>query len=164
MSKCQATFTRPDNTMVVCQLESGHEHRHQWFEGPHGVKWLDRCEAMTGGDKRCQLESGHGGKHFWKPEDDAAAHEHWGPNRVPAAALSEEKVDHPVHYGGADNPYEVIKVLDAWGLGFCLGNAVKYIARAGKKDATLLDLAKARWYIQHEIERLMAKEKAKEKV
>jgi hypothetical protein len=67
-----------------------------------------------------------------------------------------EAVNHPAHYGGADNQYEAIKVIDAWGLGFSLGNAVKYIARAGKKgDApTLQDLKKARWYIDHEIARL----------
>lgn len=30
-------------------------------------------------------------------------------------------VDHPDHYGGADNPYETIKVIEAWNLGFCIG-------------------------------------------
>lgn len=60
---------------------------------------------------------------------------------------TEETVDHPPHYGGADNPYEAIKVIEAWGLGFHLGNAVKYIARAGKKGAALEDLKKARWYL-----------------
>ncbi len=39
-------------------------------------------------------------------------------------------VDHPAHYGGADNPYETINVIEAWDLGFHLGNVVKYIARA----------------------------------
>lgn len=62
-----------------------------------------------------------------------------------------EVVDHPAHYGGADNPYEAIKVIEAWGLGFCLGNTVKYIARAGKKDATIQELKKARWYLDREI-------------
>lgn len=61
-------------------------------------------------------------------------------------------VDHPAHYGGADNPYEAIKVIEAWGLGFCLGNTVKYIARAGKKGDALEDLKKARWYLDHEIQ------------
>ncbi|WP_249320145.1 DUF3310 domain-containing protein [Yeguia hominis] len=41
-------------------------------------------------------------------------------------------IDHPEYYGGA-NIYEAINVIEAWGLGFHLGNAVKYIARAGKK-------------------------------
>lgn len=59
-----------------------------------------------------------------------------------------ERIDHPPHYGGADNPYEAIKVIEAWSLGFSLGNAVKYIARAGKKDDRLEDLRKARWYVR----------------
>ena len=51
-----------------------------------------------------------------------------------------EAVNHPAHYGGEDNPYEAIKVIDAWGLGFCLGNTVKYIARAGYKTSAVDDL------------------------
>lgn len=73
-----------------------------------------------------------------------------------------EAVNHPAHYGGADNPYEAIKVIEAWELGFCLGNTVKYISRAGKKGDSLTeipkkrieDLKKARWYLDREIERL----------
>ena len=67
-----------------------------------------------------------------------------------------EKVDHPAHYGGGDNVYEHIKVVEAWGLGYHLGNATKYIARAGKKPGadTVEDLKKAIWYIQREIERV----------
>lgn len=81
-----------------------------------------------------------------------------------------EAVNHPAHYGGEDNPYEAIKVIDAWDLSFCLGNTVKYISRAGRKvfntdlfrtkdehdeavrQARLEDLRKARWYLDHEIE------------
>ena len=44
-----------------------------------------------------------------------------------------EQVNHPQHYGGKDNPFEAIKVIEAWDLDFCLGNAVKYISRAAKK-------------------------------
>ena len=61
-------------------------------------------------------------------------------------------VDHPTHYGGAENPYEAIKVIEAWDLGFHLGNTVKYIARAGKKGARLEDLQKAAWYLNRAIE------------
>ena len=64
---------------------------------------------------------------------------------------TDEQVNHPAHYGGADNPYEAIKVIEAWELGFCLGNTVKYISRAGKKDDVLQDLKKARWYLDREI-------------
>lgn len=69
-----------------------------------------------------------------------------------------DEVSHPPHYGGAENPYEVIKVIRAWALWFALGNAVKYIARAGRKDPAKLieDLKKARWYIDDEIAYLEA--------
>ncbi len=66
----------------------------------------------------------------------------------------DEMVDHPNHYGGEDNPYEAIKVIEAWGLGFNLGNSVKYISRAGKKLDILEDLQKASWYINREINKL----------
>lgn len=64
-------------------------------------------------------------------------------------------VNHPQHYGGEQNVYEAIKVIEAWRLNFCLGNVVKYISRAGKKMNTpiLEDLKKARWYLDREIER-----------
>ncbi|MCK1583237.1 DUF3310 domain-containing protein [Bradyrhizobium sp. 168] len=66
-----------------------------------------------------------------------------------------DAVNHPPHYGGADSPYEAIKVIEAWGLGFCLGNTVKYISRAGKKaDPVLQDLKKARWYLDRAIQAL----------
>lgn len=42
-------------------------------------------------------------------------------------------VDHPRHYGGKNNLYEAIKVIEAWDLGFNLGNSIKYISRAEKK-------------------------------
>lgn len=67
------------------------------------------------------------------------------------SATKPEAVDHPAHYGGADNPYEAIKVIEAWGLGFNLGNTVKYIAREAHKGAALEDLKKARWYLDREI-------------
>jgi hypothetical protein len=60
-------------------------------------------------------------------------------------------VDHPAHYGGADNTYEAIKVIEAWELGFNLGNAVKYVSRAGKKGDAIEDLEKAAWYLNREI-------------
>jgi hypothetical protein len=67
-----------------------------------------------------------------------------------------EAVNHPAHYGGADNPYEVIKVIEAWELDFHLGTAVKYIPRAGKKDPQkeIEDLEKSVFYIQRKIDLL----------
>lgn len=66
-------------------------------------------------------------------------------------------VDHPAHYGG-DTTYEVIKVAEAWGLDkdAYLFNVVKYVARAGKKDAAkeLEDLKKGLFYYQRRIKQL----------
>jgi hypothetical protein len=74
--------------------------------------------------------------------------------RISGKPPTEEAVDHPAHYGGENNPYEAIKVIEALGLGFNLGNAFKYIARAGKKDPAkaLEDLKKGAWYLNREIE------------
>jgi hypothetical protein len=67
-------------------------------------------------------------------------------------------VNHPNHYGGEDNPYEVIKVCEAWGLHLdaYLFNVVKYIARAGIKDPAkeLEDLKKASFYLDRKIKNL----------
>jgi hypothetical protein len=64
----------------------------------------------------------------------------------------------PVHYGGDGNVYEVFNVLEAWGLDkdFYLGNVIKYIARAGKKDKSkeLEDLEKAEVYLKRRIAEL----------
>jgi len=67
-----------------------------------------------------------------------------------------DAVNNPAHYGGLGNLYEAIKVIEAWGLCFCLGNTVKYISRAGKKDPKKLieDLEKAAWYLQRKIAQL----------
>lgn len=68
----------------------------------------------------------------------------------------DQNVQHPIYYGGADDPYEAIKVIEAWNLGFHLGNTVRYISRAGKKDgnSATQDLKKALFYLNREIELL----------
>ena len=81
---------------------------------------------------------------------------------IPVRAIAEkhkEMVNHPSHYGGADNVYETIKVIEAWNLeDFCLGNTIKYISRAGKKDVSkkgiIEDLKKALFYLQRKISNL----------
>lgn len=65
-----------------------------------------------------------------------------------------DMVNHPQHYGGKDNPMEVIKIIDHYQLPFSLGNTLKYILRADKKANKLEDLKKAAWYLQHEITKL----------
>lgn len=69
----------------------------------------------------------------------------------PFTTQNEESVNHPKHYN--TGKFEVIDVIEDWKLGFNLGNAVKYIARAGKKnpEKELEDLEKAAWYLNREI-------------
>lgn len=66
-----------------------------------------------------------------------------------------ENIEHPKHYGGEDNPFEAIKIIEAHNLNFNLGNALKYIIRAGKKRRATRkeDLEKAIWYLKRETER-----------
>lgn len=69
-----------------------------------------------------------------------------------------DSVNHPTYY--ASGKIEVIDFIEDKGLGFNLGNVVKYVARAGKKKSTgksteakaLEDLKKAAWYLQREIQ------------
>jgi Protein of unknwon function (DUF3310) len=65
-----------------------------------------------------------------------------------------EAVNHPAHYGGADNEFETIKVIEGLGegigMGMSIGNALKYLSRAGKKDKEKVveDLQKCIWYLK----------------
>lgn len=64
-----------------------------------------------------------------------------------------DQVNHPLHYQGRN--LEVIDVIESFDLNFSLGNAVKYILRAGKKANRNEDLKKAIWYLQREIDNEM---------
>lgn len=67
-------------------------------------------------------------------------------------------VNHPPHYNvGA---IEVIDVIENFGLGFHLGNVVKYVLRSAYKGSMLEDLKKSRWYLDREIARLETEEAA----
>lgn len=68
----------------------------------------------------------------------------------------EDNVNHPSHYAEG-RKYEPIDVIEDWELDFCLGNAVKYISRAGRKSDELEDLKKARWYLDRKISNLEGK-------
>lgn len=65
-------------------------------------------------------------------------------------------VNHPSHY--TQGKIEVIEFIEDQAIGYHLGNTVKYICRAGKKDPTktIEDLEKAEWYLRRRIEQLKA--------
>ena len=66
-------------------------------------------------------------------------------------AATHDAVEHPQHY--TFGAIEVIDAIEAWQLGFHLGNVVKYVARSARKGSYLEDLRKARWYLDREIQR-----------
>lgn len=113
------------------------------------------------------LKSNPAGKQYLQHEDELAER-----NKLLERRQQERRISslggadaiRPAHYGGADNPYEVIKVLEAWGIhDFCVGNTIKYLARNGKKydgvDLEIEELKKAEFYLHRKIEQ---KEKARE--
>jgi hypothetical protein len=73
-------------------------------------------------------------------------------------------VDHPRHYNVGK--IEAITVIEDWqrgwpsDLAFHLGNAIKYIARAGKKDDIVQDLKKARWYVDRALSVMESRDEA----
>lgn len=80
--------------------------------------------------------------------------------------MTSSNVTHPSHYNSGK--IEVIEFIEDLGFGpaFCRGNAIKYLARAGKKDPSkeIEDLEKAQWYVNREIEQLKAKKEGREPV
>jgi hypothetical protein len=63
-----------------------------------------------------------------------------------------DPVNHPKHYNAHPSGVECITVVEH--MNFNLGNAVKYIWRAGLKGGAAIDLEKARWYIEREMARI----------
>ena len=86
-------------------------------------------------------------------EENQPADKHVDLHKV-ADEVTRDNVNHPDHYN--HGKIEVVDFIEDQHLGFHLGNAVKYISRAGRKDParTVEDLRKAAWYLNRQIERL----------
>lgn len=80
-----------------------------------------------------------------------------GTPQPPVARAENDLVNQPYHYTFSENPmYEVILVIEAWGLDkdFLLANCIKYIARSEHKGSQLQDLKKSQWYLNRKIQNL----------
>lgn len=77
--------------------------------------------------------------------------------------MKEDTKTEPKHYTDIPKGQQSIEIIETYGLGFCLGNCIKYILRAGRKeDETILDdLKKAKWYLDRFINSLENKENSK---
>ena len=117
-------------------------------------EWCDGCEGCA--LKICSTEECVELVRMWlegKCKDNPPADKHVDLQQV-ADEVTHDNVNHPYHYNSGR--IEVIDFIEDKGLGFHLGNAVKYISRAGRKnpDNTIEDLRKAVWYINRQIQRL----------
>lgn len=124
-------------------------------------EWCDRCllsctteecfnHIKTWMDKECEAEEN-------PPADNEAQQEaptERNPDKTMINNPPADNVNHPAHYNFGK--IEVIDFIEQQHLGFHLGNSVKYISRAGRKDPakTIEDLKKAAWYLNRQIERL----------
>lgn len=76
---------------------------------------------------------------------------YWAEKRaVPPTAA--DPVEHPKHYTSHPSGVECIQVTESFN--FCVGNAIKYLWRAGSKGDYVEDLQKAKWYVKREIARV----------
>lgn len=103
---------------------------------------------------QCQTYRAHG-PHSWGPNDSWKCKGYGGNGKVPEY----DNVDHPKHYNVHPSGVECIDVVEHFS--FNVGNAIKYLWRAGEKDNQMEDLAKAKWYVEREIYRL---EKANDEI
>jgi hypothetical protein len=78
-------------------------------------------------------------------------------------AQAHDPVSNPSHY--TSSGISPLDAIEAWGLGFALGNVIKYVARAGKKDGEdpIQALEKAAWYLQRHISNLKNERQKKDK-
>ena len=116
-------------------------------------EWCDGCEGCA--LKICSTEECVELVRMWlegKCKDNPPADKHVDLQNVSENVC--DNVNHPAHYTFGN--IEVIDFIEDKKLGFHLGNAVKYISRAGRKDParTVEDLRKAAWYLNRQIERL----------
>ena len=79
---------------------------------------------------------------------------------LPPSDCSADMVNHPPHYTVHPSGVECIQVTEH--MGFCLGNAMKYIWRADEKGKAIEDLEKAKWYLEREIARRTSEQKSQD--
>jgi hypothetical protein len=157
---------------VYCILHPKHDGSHFFFlRGVNDEIYLPVDDPQPGGpppkpsdarssiispsqSKYCGNSSPHE-PHLWMmPAIDSDSY--WCPGvEFTGVGFNILSWNRPEHYGGEENPFEPIKIIEHYDLGFNLGNAVKYILRMGLKkgEPQMKDLKKAYTYIGFEIRR-----------
>jgi hypothetical protein len=116
-------------------------------EESYSVSVETRCENCLGVIKCDSIQGGifADENHYFCCEDCALAFNRRGKEQL-KDLVQEDAVNHPSHYQGKS--MEVIDVIEDFDLAFHLGNAIKYILRAGKKGSREEDINKAIWYLK----------------
>ena len=125
----------------------------------NGTDKYNACKYCYHNHKDCVGKACVEGIEIWlnapcaNEPDNQPADKHVDLHKV-ADEVTRDNVNHPDHYN--HGKIEVVDFIEDQHLGFHLGNAVKYISRAGRKDParTVEDLRKAAWYLNRQIERL----------
>ena len=125
----------------------------------NGTDKYNACKYCYHNNKDCVGKACDEGLEIWlnspcaNEPDKPPADKHVDLHKV-ADEVTRDNVNHPDHYN--HGKIEVVDFIEDQHLGFHLGNAVKYISRAGRKDParTVEDLRKAAWYLNRQIERL----------
>ena len=118
-----------------------------------GIKaWLDAPSNKSSRKRLAVKPENPPAENVAEPQQEAPAERN--PDKTMINNAIADNVNHPAHYSSGS--IEVIDFIEDKELGFHLGNAVKYISRAGRKnpDNTIEDLRKAVWYINRQIQRL----------
>lgn len=115
---------------------------HQVYEDRNGDRWRVNDEGLL-----CLWVAGK-----WYEGPDGAPPEEIEGDLGPLKLIN-DPVNRPAHYTAHPSGVECIQITEH--MNFCLGNAVKYIWRAGlKSDDPIEDLNKAKFYIEREVKRL----------
>jgi len=93
------------------------------------------------------------GKYLYTVKDDEGETRHMNQNYF--EEVEDDVVNHPKHYSDHPSGVECIEITQH--MDFCVGNAMKYLWRGGKKDDNIQDLKKAIWYIERKIKLLEGK-------
>jgi len=129
-----------------------HRHFREHFDGKEysNYRGTNNLPEIHYSDFVASIESAKESETINKTVDNILmSHEVRNNKPDPIAQPQPDMVNHPSHYNVKG--FEVIDIIDAFGLNFNIGNALKYLLRADKKGNKKQDIQKALWYLQREI-------------
>lgn len=140
--------------MTANQCTQCQDVLHAWVaEQPSGDVWIPADYRDTKPHSYCErfsilLQAPH-----WRWRNTITGQIETSDSYAQPIQPQPDPIAHPAHYTAHPSGVECIQITEH--MNFCIGNAMKYLWRAGLKDDAVVDLKKAVWYIEREIERRM---------